>query len=302
MDNLAINVCITIDDNYVQHAAVTLTSLFVNNDSIHFNIFIIHSSITIKNQVRLEREILKYNAKIKFLNIDKQNFKDAVLYFHFTVAIYYRLLIAEILPKDISKVIYLDADLVFRNKIDYLLNIDLRGYSHAAVENARISSETKSRLGLGSNSKYFNAGVLMINLEYWRVNKISHKCLLYLKEYKDKIVMGDQDVLNVVLENQWLQLPYIWNAQEAFYLDKFDYINLKLTKEEYTEIVKNPYVLHFTGSDKPWFIENNHPLKVEYYKYLAMTNWRNYKPVSRKPTLKQRIISKILRGLKKITK
>jgi lipopolysaccharide biosynthesis glycosyltransferase len=302
MDNLSANVCLTIDNNYVQHAAVTLTSLFLNNDNIQFNVFIIYSDISQENQVLLAFETSKYKAKIEFLLIDKQKFQNAVLSFHFTIAIYYRLLIAEILPKNISKVIYLDADLIFRARIDTLLNMDVWEYSHIAVENPRVSNETKLRLGLGMDSKYFNAGVLIINLDYWRTNEISKKCLLYLSEYKDKIKMGDQDVLNVVLENKWLQLPYTWNAQEAFFVKSIKHSDFHIAKDEHNEIVENPKIIHYTGSNKPWFRENNHLFKSEYYKYLAYTSWKAYKPISIKPSFKHRIVNKILRGFKKITK
>ena len=303
MNRDPLSICLTIDNNYVQHAAVTLTSLCVNNAHLHFNVIIVHSDISPKNRLLLIKEMSKYKVTIDFIAIDEQLLSDAILSYHFTIAIYYRLLLPKILPNNLDAILYLDADLIIRKDISDILNTDcIKEYSHAAVENVLTTNETKDRLNMPNKSKYFNAGLMIINLKYWREKEIMQKTLLFLKHNKEKIKLGDQDVLNAVLCNQWHRLPYIWNAQESFYLEKYTFSDLEITEKEHQNIVHNPTIVHFTGSDKPWYKENQHPFKAEYYKYLACTHWRNVRPQKRYPSLYEKIIIRLKKYALKLNK
>jgi lipopolysaccharide biosynthesis glycosyltransferase len=297
MNNERVNIIITIDHKYVQHCAVMLTSLFVNNKHLDFTIYVIYSAIRIKNLDLIQNEIEKNDAQVQFIEISTQLLNDAYISHHISIATYFRLLIPDLLPQSLDKVLFLDSDIIVRKAIDGLWNINISDFSHAAVENPRITEYFKLKLGIRANSLYFNAGVLLINLDFWRRNQISEKSIVFFKNNKDKITYWDQDVLNYVLENKWIIAPTTWNVQEAFFKVPYSNNEFNISESEYYEVRNDPSIVHFTGSDKPWFKENIHPFKQEYYKYLALTYWKKFKPISRKPTISQRLYRKILRGL-----
>ena len=84
--------------------------------------------------------------------------------------------------------LYLDSDLlVFRNVLE-LEDVDLSGHACAAVINEDagtldfdLSEKEYTSLQLDPKSKYFNAGLLYMNLEYWRANDYTNKCLISCK-------------------------------------------------------------------------------------------------------------------------
>ncbi|MBL7813561.1 MAG: glycosyltransferase family 8 protein [Saprospiraceae bacterium] len=297
MSSETISIVVTIDDKYVQHCAVMLTSLFTFNRHLDFKIYVIYDTIRLKNHKRLQLTVEKYGYSVLFIQNNNQVFEEAFISDHISKATYLRLLIPDLVPQMLKKVLFLDADIIVRSKIDDLWHINIDNYSHAAVENPLITEAFKESLGMQGKSFYFNAGVLLINLAYWRNNSITEKSIWFLKNHIEKIIYWDQDILNVLLENQWRVAPTTWNAQEAIFTKKVSCFDLNIPEEIFGELQKNPCIIHFTGSDKPWFIENTHPFKEEYYEYLTLTYWKSYKPISRKPSFKQRVHRKILKGL-----
>jgi lipopolysaccharide biosynthesis glycosyltransferase len=284
---ISVNVAFTIDNPYVQHCAVALTSLLENNPHLNFHIFIIHNGVSGKNQKLLTDEIQRYKAKIEFLTINEESLGKVVITRHITVATYFRLLLPNLLPLSCSKVLYLDVDMIVRHPIDEILDIDIAKFSHAAVKNDVFDIKHQQNLGMHEVSIYFNAGFLILNLDYWRANNITEKSLAYLKANREKIKYWDQDILNVVLEKQWYQLDFTWNVQTAFFSKSHTFTSIGVTKEEYDNVVKDPKILHFTGPLKPWFIESTHPFKSDYYKYLVLTPWHSAKPSSIFPLYKR---------------
>ena len=296
-----VHIVFTIDNKYVQHCAVTLTSIFINNKHLLFEIYIIHNGISKWNQRLLIIELSKYHLQGHFIYVKESPFKDTMISHHLSSATYLRLLLPILLPKTLDKVLFLDSDMVVRENIDSLWHIDVSKYSHAAVENPmEDSNKFKENLGLQPTSRYFNAGLLLINLSFWREYNVLAKAIDFLKTSAEKIILWDQDILNSVLENKGYFLPYDWNVQEAFFIDAITPELLNILPQDYEKIKANPKIIHFTGSDKPWFSTNKHPFKAEYFKYLGLTAWKNYKPRPRKLSLSTRIVNKVFYWFKKL--
>ncbi|GAB4128543.1 MAG: glycosyltransferase family 8 protein [Raineya sp.] len=265
-------IAVTIDNNYVQHCGTMLVSLFENNSDDNFLIFVIHNGISSSDKNKLSKQVAIYNQLIEFIEIDESIIKHAPVSCHVSLATYYRILLPDVLPDYVTKVLFLDCDIIVRAPIGYLWSDLTKDYSHLASENP-MSEEKKQRLGMSSYSKYFNAGVLLINLQYWRERKIKEQALNFIANNPDKIVFWDQDVLNAVLENQWKKISYLWNAQEFFFREDFDAFKIGIPDDYYQAIQSNPYIIHFTGSSKPWFREVEHPFKNEYLHYLSKSLW-----------------------------
>lgn len=121
------------------------------------------------------------DAVTKVLTFGKDNMPG-----HVSIATYYRLFVAQILPEDVHKIIYLDGDMIVRGSLEKLWNTDLDGYSIAAVHDMDEQKHIDShRLPYPMETGYFNAGMQLINVDYWRKNDGLSLFLNFLKEYAD---------------------------------------------------------------------------------------------------------------------
>lgn len=181
------------------------------------------------------------------------------------------------LPPDIHKVLYLDCDLLVCGSIAELWNTDLDGSAIGAVEDMWSGKQEKySRLCYPKKHSYFNSGVLLINLDYFRWNDIGRAIAEYIAKYPERLKFIDQDVLNAVLYSHKKLLPMRWNMQDGFFRKK-----LKLRPEAISaldEEMPKTVILHFTGPKKPWFDTCRHPYKKMYFKYLDLTKWKGERP------------------------
>ena len=194
------------------------------------------------------------------------------------MATYYRCMFSAILPEEVDKVLYLDCDIVILGDISEYWNTDMSNYSVACVED--IGSNEDERYDILKYDKsfsYFNAGVLLINLRYWREHKIDEQCEQYFLRYPERIRFNDQDLLNAVLHESKLFVPLKWNMQDGFYRYGADK-GVKDKKQLHQQLLHS-VILHYTNK-KPWNYDSMHPLKGEYFKYLDMTPWKGKRPLS----------------------
>jgi len=168
---------------------------------------------------------------------------DFVVNGHISKATYYRLYLGSILPSTIDSVLYLDTDLlVVSNNFNELFDINIKDYPLAAVNHYTPNE----RLRLGLNGDYFQAGVLLINLKFWRENSVEDSFLDVLQTRSKDLLYWDQDILNIVFDSSCLVLP-----------DKY---NVHLLLAGVADVV----IYHFDGTRKPWRLRNDRPGKKEW--------------------------------------
>lgn len=277
-----INIVLATDDKFIQHCCVTITSILQNNKDVTFYIFT--EGLSGENEALLKQVVQSYGSKIVIRKVDS----DIVQKFpmpsgsseHISIATYYRLFCCYLLPEEIEKVIYLDCDIVVRGNLEPLWNTDIDDYAIAAVYQHNewaFQNNVFDRLGIPQNKGYFNAGVLLINVLYWRKNDITKKLFAFIENNYLLIKAHDQDVLNAVLHGNIRPLSPIWNYLPIFFLDQ------KKTFPHYLEYINVPdiqdaIIVHFVFKPKPWEMFCTHPLKSEYYKYLKYTPFKDFKP------------------------
>ena len=263
------NICYSTDSNYAELLAVSITSLLVNsaNDE-SFNIYVLDGGLTKSDKQNIEilNNIKKFN--IQYIKMDEKEFKDCPLFlkpkddkhiaYHVTIPTYFKLKLSEVLP-NLKKVLYLDCDVIINDSVEALYNIDMKGFANAMALDAESKSEAK-RL---KTKQYYNAGVMLVDLEFWRKNKITEKLFNFVKTNKKDILWVDQDIFNSVLQKQIKEINNIWNFQY------FQYEEIDKTA------LTNCRIFHLAGRFKPWMIPFEHPLYELYYHYLALTPWRN---------------------------
>lgn len=264
-------VCCT-DTNFVIPLGVMMHSLCVNNEKemLHFHI-IVDDTVTEQQKNELKTVVPK-DGTIDFYLINIESIRQylVVKVENFPVPIYYRLLMAKILPETVHKVLYLDADMIVRHDLAELWNTSLEDMAVAGIPNQSDCGQYWNRLGYPKESGYFNSGVLLLNLDYIRKHDLSASFIAYIKQNPEKLLCPDQDVLNFVLRDCKVQLPIRYNAQEGYYRELPESVFGDIN--EFEKDVNNPYIVHYT-KEKPWMTSCSHPLKKLYYIYKAETIW-----------------------------
>jgi len=278
-----ITIIIASDNHYLCHATVAMMSVLKSTENPQNIVFyFFDEGIGYSNREYLAQEISTLGGNIVFVDIDKSMFEPFFTSGHIKTSAYYRLLAPTLLPSTIKKAIYLDSDLLLLENISNLYNIDIGEATLAAVEDP-VEKDNRFIDSLHKvNRRYFNSGVLVINIDNWRKENITEKLFEYVRN-NEVLRYHDQDALNMIFDDKWYKLPSRWNVQTAFY--KF---------EEYQKVCSNPALVHFTTHVKPWHIYSKHPYKDIYMQYRLETKWRD------KPLLNKLLLEKLKDGSKLI--
>ena len=271
------NILCCIDKNYLMPLCVTMVSIFENNTNSQVSIFVIGKDLTEEHK-SIAREIAnRYRQKIQFYEIDN-NLLDRLpdVHGYLTKATYIRLFIAEILPISVEKILYLDNDIIVNGNLKELWNTDIEENPCAVVlDSYTYNIEHFNRLQYPMYKGYFNAGVMLINVKYWRKYKILDQAMEFVKLHSERIFMADQDIMNYLFQDTKKILPLKFNSICTYYF-KEKVVPFEAW-EQLKEARKNPVIIHFTWI-KPWFMEGqDHPLTSVFLKYLFLTPWANIK-------------------------
>lgn len=267
---MSIHVCFSSDDNYVQHLVVALQSVAVSRKSGDtLDIHILDGGISGENRKLLQQLAQRERMNIHLVDVYREKFRNAPIQTvqgsqtHVTLATYYRLLLPELLP-GVDKVIYLDCDLVCRSSLAGLYEQDMGTDWIRGVVDIDEKRHTE-RLGL---ERYVCAGVLLLNLRAWRENGVQEKCMTFIRDHVDVIVLHDQDVLNVACQGHLSYLDKTWDAQACE--------TRQGRISGFNDIASTANIIHFIGGRKPWHPGCRHPYRREYFRYLKLTPYRNF--------------------------
>jgi len=250
--------------------AVLIKSIEVNhtsNEGIH--IYIVDDGINARNKLKIINSINQEKIKLTWLPINEIIPKDIAFPLDkttFPLNIYIRLFIPHFLPQACVKAIYLDVDMVVKKDISLLWNTNINGKTIAGVvdRSEKVSSTwagitNYKELGLHPDTKYFNSGLLVIDLNKWRQTTLSLDILKCIHKNQKFADFPDQYGLNVIFANQWFELDHRWNTFATM-----------------TE--KDPYIIHFIGR-KPIYSSyvNNNSYAADFFQYMKLTKWADYR-------------------------
>lgn len=277
--NMQIVAC--CDKGFVMPTGVMVYSVCVNNQDVDIDFHIVlDESVSEKDKNNLADTIHQFSGKKAFFyTVGSEQTKRFPLVnaSNLTRATYYRLFLTEILPTSIDKILYLDGDIIVRHSLRPLWNTDISDYAVGAVIDwAEGHIEKYNRLRYPYHIGHFNAGVLLVNLDYWRKKNVIKDFMDYLNNYSDRIIHEDQDVMNVVFQNVKYKLPIKYNFQTGF-LRNFPFWDYWKYEKEYKEALNDPVIVHFTEGCKPWYAYNRYPqpYRSTFYKYQDQTIWKN---------------------------
>lgn len=295
------DIVVCINSDFYMPTGVMTYSVCVNNPDADITFHIIcDESVTAVQKEDLAETICSFSGKkVIFYSIDSQvvsNF-PALSNLVPPTATYYRLFLTRILPESLDKVLYLDGDIVVRKSLLPLWDTDLTNYAIAAVSDKPSERpEMFSRLQYSPDLGYVNAGVLLINLHFWRENDVMASFVEYIQGHSDILIYQDQDVLNYIFRDKKFLLPLEYNFQQDI-LQKYCYHRYE---DEIRSAIKDPVIIHYSGFVKPWsaYIREPNPLNGTFYMYQNQTKWKRCRVDRRSPVLKiKNCLADIMRGL-----
>ena len=248
MTRQPIHIALTFDDNFWAPAYATMRSvcLFTRRRS-DLVFHLCHRTLTAEHRADLEAITAEFPVELRWYDLDASDlFQDVARRMpenkRLSNIVYARLMIDRLVGPDVERVLYLDCDMLVRDNIEKLFDIDMEGKPIAAVRDS-IGAFITARRDLKGNrdifdiaDPYFNAGMVLIDVGQWRAADIMGRMEQALKDGVMQRIYYDQDFLNLVFANNWLVLPWRWNTIDA----------------RHAHEGLDPAILHYTGEAKPW--------------------------------------------------
>lgn len=266
-------VILACDNNYAPYGAITINSIIQNaSEEKNYDIILLHTDISEENQKKiLYLAKNKNNISIRILDVSSkidEIKKDLFVHNFYSIATYFRILIPTICQK-YDKVIYLDTDVVTCEDIAnlYQINIgdNLLGATPdiSAICQSNLGKKMPDRnltyqdyfakiLGVSDINKYFQAGVLIINVNQCKKEDIYTQFMNKIKEIKNPFYV-DQDILNSICYGKVTYITPMWN--HVAHIKSCNYFKGFVPDNMFQEYVKargNPKLIHYTGPEKPW--------------------------------------------------
>ena len=224
-----INVCYAVSDKkgtYTKFVGASMCSLFENTKewlTVHF----LHDhTLSTDNRRYLMQLVRSYGQQILFYDVEKMyrsrwqdleeknKWMEEKIKTDLTQAAWYRLVLGEVL-QEIERCIYLDADTVVNLDIAELWSEETGENGLAAVRDMVNQEGHYSCLvgkGLVPEERYFNTGVLLIDLpKYRQADNLLERGADFLKEH-ELVDYPDQDILNYFLGGHCALLPEKYNT------------------------------------------------------------------------------------------
>ena len=257
-----VHIGIAFDQTFVTPFYVLLTSIFSSHKEspIHFHVIVTGISKDEKRNISVF--VHQHNASISFYEVPEDMLSpDLPQSDAYPISIYYRLLFPYLVPESVHRLLYLDTDIVVINSLQALYQTDIGDLPVGVVIESFVSS--RPELGIFEAGRYFNSGVLLINVPKWKEQKITEKTLHFLAHNSHKLIWMDQDALNAVLINNFYPLDFKYNLTTEF-------IPKKLPRKELELFLKDKVIIHYTsgGIKKPWSGLSRNRLRHYYHYYL----------------------------------
>lgn len=270
-----INFILTADKQYIVQLATTITSVLCNlNYRVTARFFLLTTDVSDEDLIILKKckeirpcEIIHIPVAqhLHFFNrIDISKFALK----HVSLACYYRLLMFKVLPEDVDKCFYIDADIIVNTDLlPIYKQLQPNQMAAVVVENFAMCTRNNTLKHLKKiedfknfnknpfKYPYFNAGFLLINIKYARKECIFEQCMQFLKENPNP-PYADQDTLNAVIGQRYtpniLFLSPSYNVFCDFGMKQINWKKGFYNFVDMQEALLYPEVFHYAGSLKPW--------------------------------------------------
>ncbi|MCR4892337.1 MAG: glycosyltransferase family 8 protein [Lachnospiraceae bacterium] len=284
---MTLDVLYQFNEKYVPYAGASITSLLENNKHFqNIRIFILGEKLQSQSKARFRELAAKYSRQLTFVETDslvalmkKMNMPT----YRGSYAANMRLFLSFLLPEDVERVLYLDADTAVVGRLDELAELNMEGHPLAMCLDSLVRIH-KKRLGFNREDYYYNSGVILFSMREWRKNRCSERIGNHVKNVRAWYPSPDQDLLNVVLKGEIMKLPPRFNIQPVYLAFSLRSYYRTFGRKgfyapyEVREALSQPVIYHFFRfvGEFPWHRNNVHPDNDVFDKYLALSPWKDY--------------------------
>lgn len=264
MASVKLPIVCAINNAYALPLVVMLTSLKEHlRAPYELKLYLIHQAVSDSVLAAISRVVdlhsIVPDANL-VANIPRHN--------HYPPEAFFPLLLPELLPEELDRVLFLDADLLVLDDLAHLWETSLGDCTLGATQDAAIPLCRSPRgvkncgdWGISNEAVYFNTGVMLIGLAEWRKRDVSRRVYGYLRSVGERVDYIHQEAMNAVLWNDWLPLESRWNMLGSLAGRPFG-----KTRDGGCQ---NPGIVHFAGRFKPWRAPIGGPFNCQYSAYLS---------------------------------
>ena len=253
------------DTNYAIQAAVLAKSLSLSQKQ-HVG-FIVFGSGWSQRQIQLIQSISNELLTINVRTVNVEQFTNLKLSRGFPLATAYNILAPTYFLQNEKRALYLDADMVVTEDLGPLWDTELKTPVGAVLDAHIVWAASPSMWrpwreeGLAPLTPYLNTGMMLIDLDKWREQKLTERTLGYLAKYELPCV--DQDAINLALRGEFDQLHPRYNSMPYHHLMMLRYLDTVESDQTIGEAITNPAIIHYHRSffGKPWTYGCTHPGK-----------------------------------------
>ncbi|WP_326907130.1 glycosyltransferase family 8 protein [Sedimentibacter sp. MB31-C6] len=248
-----LNLLFSIDKKFVSLLIGCLKSIDRFQSPQPYNVYILNSDLT-KKDIEEIKNTISSNMVVHNIYVDPNLFNDFPVTSRYPQQIYYRILAASLLPKELDRILYLDVDTVVINPLDNLYNMKFEGAYYIACTHVKsfFNKMNCIRLGIREQKTYINSGIMLMNLKALREHQNANDIVVFVQENWAKLFLPDQDIISALYgEKIKLVDSRIYNLSDRI-------LSLHNATPPYNErldvnwVRDNSVVIHYCGRNKPW--------------------------------------------------
>lgn len=261
------HICYNVNDAFISIMGTSMISVLENNQDATVVFHIFTDGYSQENAKKIEEVAKKWRCTCIIYELNMEPFHD----FHikverFSRITYARLYMPKIVKEYTSRYIYLDADTMCVASLDKMWEMNLHGAPMGAVSERASAVDYRAGYLHLKSGKYFNDGVMLVDIPCWEQQHITEKAFSYQCEPRKRFLGQSQDVLNLVFDGTNFFLPDDYNVYDGGEYDR-----------------GHSVIIHWTGRRKPWQMVVS-SFDEQWRKYNTLSPWptiTNIRPVKK---------------------
>lgn len=283
-----LNIAYGVDEGFLFGSGISMNSIIINNRNINLKFHLFTDFIDDDFLIKLKKLASNEKVSIDVYVLNAEELKKLPTSHVWSYATYFRFFIFDHLCKVIPSILYLDADVFCKGSlVDYTHIVFQNEYAAVIPDVPCMQESCESRLKIkGLKNKYFNAGVIFLNLKKWNTNQFTKKAFKLITENHTgkPLKYLDQDALNILFDCNNIYLSRDYNCIYT--------LKNELEKINYKDFIKpSTKLIHYTGATKPWHYWGSEYPSSETFKVAFDTSpWRDCQLVQakKKPEYQER--------------
>jgi len=256
------NIVVSANSKYMRYLYIMLLSLYENNKGEEIAVYVLQRDFSQEDKNNIVKLTADFGQKVEFVFIDERQFQGLPISEKFSLETYFRLMMAEVLPTYIEKVLYLDVDIIVRGNIREFYETDLKDYIAAVCldgHNPVLVDSKRKLFQRDKDMRYFNAGVMLWNLNRFRRDYCFKQFMDAAKELGFELQFVDQEILNYLLYDKVMYCDFA----------KYNYMVWGNVKESELK-AGEALIMHYAGCN-PWQNGQKNELYQIWWRYAKHT-------------------------------